>query len=156
MAILTFGLLSSPQQTLRDWLPKIRLIARRRPWLAEEFELRTWSPLTSAGGSMTAVLDTVRHALYLPLPGDNLVWYSFCLGVTLGGVASNELRVSLPLSAPDALLDNPRACGGVGGTQSGRISISTVGYFSLYKNDFTNYTLGGELVYASGVYWRSR
>ena len=154
MGIINFALLSNPLATLRDWAPKVRQIAQRRDWLAPEFKMKTWQPTVTGSGAMTVSAITIREARYCVAPGDELVWYSFCITLTLGGTVNNQVNVSLPVSAPRALAASPQACGTVYEAQGTKIGIVDPNFFAIRRDAFGNYTLGAKTFAASGIYWR--
>jgi hypothetical protein len=115
----------------------------------------SWTPTYSASGSMTATQNTLYAASYCRV--SNLVFVQFYCTVSLGGTASNQVNISLPVSASAALTLQTLACtispGGSTDAGLARINGSTTpGTINIIPRLGGNFTLGLTDISFSGVY----
>ena len=151
---LPFPILREWRQTALAWGPELRLIGDAKNYIGGEFQWIDYQPIQSAGGTMT-VTPTFNQGVYCQVGG--FVFFGYISSFTTGGVAANNVRVSLPIAG------SPRAnyfCGSAyvvdGGPRLAGIAdvpIADAAYIDIYIYDGANWGLGVARGYrVSGFY----
>lgn len=102
-----------------------------------------WTPTCTAGGSMTWTSVKIDYARFM-MEGKRVEAHFYCNGTT-GGTASNQLRVSLPVTSTTTNVVQGRSYTYDSAPSQGFINISVAGggvYAACFKADSSNFGLG--------------